>query len=106
MTGKAGHDPSPRKKSTEPAPKRELAAANLHCSCVFEERQFTIAEIARMWKLSPDAVRRLFKRLPGVFVLHPATSRSSRKYDTIRVPESVFGSRYCQHFISISGKKA
>ena len=54
----------------------------------FAERHFTVAEIAAMWKLSEDMVRRLFEKEPGVLVIETAR-RYKRRYRTLRVPESV-----------------
>lgn len=56
----------------------------------FAEPHFTVGEIAEMWKLSEDAVRRLFQDEPGVFVLgseKPSSAR--RRYTTLRIPASV-----------------
>lgn len=36
------------------------------CSSPACERHFSVAEVAKMWNLSPDAVRKLFEREPGV----------------------------------------
>lgn len=56
------------------------------------ERHYTIAEIAELWKLSPNAVRRLFQGEPGVFVAlgepRPRYGRQ-RGYVTLRIPQSV-----------------
>lgn len=56
----------------------------------FAERHYTVAEIAAMWKLSRDAVRRLFAKEPGVLVLGQTDGkRQKRRYTTLRIPESV-----------------
>lgn len=56
----------------------------------FAERHFTVAQIAEMWQLSPDSVRRLFEREPGVLALGSDHSTGyRRRYTTLRVPESV-----------------
>ena len=56
----------------------------------FTEPHYTIGEIAEMWKLSEDAVRRLFQDEPGVLVLGGGNvSRSRRRYTTLRIPASV-----------------
>ena len=56
----------------------------------FAERHYTVAEIAAMWRLSPDAVRRLFEREPGVLVLRQNEPRyAKRRYITLRIPASV-----------------
>lgn len=55
----------------------------------FRERHYVVAEIAEMWSLSADAVRKLFEREPGVLVLGDYGSRSKRRYTTLRIPQSV-----------------
>lgn len=57
---------------------------------IFAERHYTVAEIAEMWNLSPDAVRGLFKNEPGVLIFKDAGPfRSKRRYTTLRIPASV-----------------
>ena len=48
-----------------------------------------MAEVAELWNLSPDVVRKLFEREPGVLVLGDHGSRSKRRYTTLRIPQSV-----------------
>ena len=55
----------------------------------FQERHYSVAEIAEMWKLSPDVVRKLFEREPGVLIVGSDGSRSKRRYHTLRISESV-----------------
>jgi len=55
----------------------------------FNELHHTVAEVADRWKLSPDVVRRLFEREPGVLVIGDRGSRSKRRYLTLRIPGSV-----------------
>lgn len=56
----------------------------------FAERHYSVAEISQMWQLSPDSVRRLFEREPGVLALGSDHSTGyKRRYTTLRVPESV-----------------
>lgn len=54
----------------------------------FEERHFTLAEIAAMWRISREKARRLFQDEPGVIRFH-GTENGTREYNTYRVPESV-----------------
>jgi hypothetical protein len=56
---------------------------------VFAERHYTVAEIAAMWNLSKDAVRRMFQDEPGVLVLGARSSGRKRRYTTLRIPQSV-----------------
>lgn len=58
-------------------------------SGAFSERHYSVAQIAAMWNLSPDAVRKLFQKEPGVLVLDNTEGRHRRRYATLRVPESV-----------------
>jgi hypothetical protein len=54
------------------------------------ERHYTVVEIAAIWNLSKDAVRRLFQDEPGVLVLGDASPRRrKRPYKTLRIPQSV-----------------
>jgi hypothetical protein len=56
----------------------------------FMERHYTLSEIAAMWNLSHDFVRRLFQSEPGVLIMgreEPTSSR--RRYAIYRIPESV-----------------
>ena len=56
----------------------------------FKQHHYTAAEIAELWNLSPDAVRRIFEDEPGVLVLgRSSTGRGRRAYTTLRIPESV-----------------
>jgi hypothetical protein len=56
----------------------------------FAELHYTVAEIAEKWKLSEDAVRRLFEKEPGVLILgRDDRAGGRRRYTTLRIPESV-----------------
>ena len=55
----------------------------------FKERHYSVDDVAEMWKLSPDPVRKLFEHESGVLVLGNHGSRSKRRYTTLRIPESV-----------------
>jgi hypothetical protein len=53
------------------------------------ERHFSVSEIAAMWNLSVDAVRKLFRNEPGVLVIGDSNPRGKRRYLTTRVPATV-----------------
>jgi hypothetical protein len=54
----------------------------------FAERHYSIEELAKMWNMSDDFLRRLFLREAGVIVFH--NQRPGRRvYRTVRVPQSV-----------------
>jgi hypothetical protein len=50
----------------------------------------TVQQIAARWKISPDKVRRIFAREPGVLVFVSHSSRvNKRRYSTMRIPSDV-----------------
>jgi transcriptional antiterminator len=54
------------------------------------ERHYTVKEIAEIWNLSDDTVRRIFQDLPGVLKVGSGSMlRKKRGYVTLRIPESV-----------------
>lgn len=55
----------------------------------FQERHYSVAEIAETWSVSPDAVRKIFQNEPDVLVIGNDGSRNKRGYRTLRIPESV-----------------
>jgi hypothetical protein len=58
------------------------------CGPVFE-RHFSPEDLAELWGLSGDTIRRLFEKEPGVLVIERCTKSRARRYRTMRVPESV-----------------
>ena len=52
-------------------------------------RIFTPSELAELWRLSENSVRRLFQDEPGVFVMGANNPRGKRGYCTLRIPEDV-----------------
>jgi hypothetical protein len=55
---------------------------------VSHERHYSPSQIAAMWNLSEDKVRRIFEREPGSLVLENRRP-GKRRYRTLRIPESV-----------------
>src|SRR3974377_1590108 len=53
------------------------------------ERHYSPAEIGRMWGISTDFAREVFQNEPGVLRLGSNGTKHTRKYKTLRVPESV-----------------
>jgi hypothetical protein len=53
------------------------------------ERHYSPAELGELWNLSPDTVRRMFENEPGVLVFENPARSSSRRFRTLRIPESV-----------------
>jgi hypothetical protein len=54
-----------------------------------EQEFFTIAEVAKMLKVSPDTVSRLFASEPGVIDLGSPERRHKRRYRVLRIPAAV-----------------
>ncbi len=52
------------------------------------ERHYSVEELAKIWRLSADFVRRLFLREPDVVVFY-RQQQGRRVYRTLRIPESV-----------------
>jgi hypothetical protein len=56
----------------------------------FIERHYSASELAALWNLSLDTIRRIFENEPGVLVLgEDKPKRNRRRYTTLRIPESV-----------------
>lgn len=56
----------------------------------FAVKHYTVAEIAALWSLSDDAVRKIFEKESGVLVIgdtRPSLRR--RRYTTLRIPQDV-----------------
>lgn len=59
------------------------------------ERHFSVEELAELWGVSDDFVRRLFLHEPGVVIFsHYRPGR--RTYRTMRIPESVAERVHCR----------
>ena len=54
----------------------------------FGERHYSPAQIAELWGLSPDKVRQIFSKEPGVLVIG-GDGRARRRYTVLRIPASV-----------------
>ncbi len=49
-----------------------------------EEKYYSVAEIAKLWNLGPDTVRRIFAKTPGVLKIG-----NKGRYVTLRIPARV-----------------
>jgi hypothetical protein len=54
-----------------------------------EQENFTVAEIASLWRLSTDTIQRIFQDEPGVLPLGNMNPRGKRKRITLRIPRAV-----------------
>ena len=63
------------------------------CDNAFEERHFTIAEVAAMWNLSDEFVRQLVRDEPGV-TEWVRQKPGRRRYRVLRIPRTVLDRLY------------
>ncbi|MGB7945131.1 MAG: hypothetical protein WCF42_17625 [Terriglobales bacterium] len=55
-----------------------------------EERYYTVAEAAKIIKVSRDTITRLFADEPGVVDLGSPEQLHKRRYRVLRIPHAVF----------------
>ena len=56
----------------------------------FAVQHYTVGEIASLWRLSVDTIRRLFEGEPDVLVIEAQKPRfGRRRYSTLRIPQFV-----------------
>lgn len=60
----------------------------------FNETHYTVDQVADMWNLSRDSVRRMFLSEPDVPKITRPGNRYKRSYVTLRIPESVLNRVY------------
>jgi hypothetical protein len=62
-----------------------------HCDQVprMYEKHYSPVELAELWNLSTDTVRRMFENEPDVLVFENPVRSSERRFRTLRIPESV-----------------
>lgn len=53
------------------------------------EKHYAVGEVADMWNLSDETIRRLFRDEPGVIKIGDEERRWKRSYFVLRIPESV-----------------
>jgi hypothetical protein len=63
------------------------------------EKHYSVSEVAELWDLSEDSIRRLFSRKSGVLVIGSDERLHKRKRKTLRIPESVLKRVYMKHRI-------
>ena len=53
------------------------------------EKHYTVAEVAGLWSLSEDTIRKLFRDDPAVLKIGLGEKLHKRGYVVLRIPESV-----------------
>jgi excisionase family DNA binding protein len=62
----------------------------------FDQRHYTVDEVAEMWNMGRDTVTRLFRSEEGVMKLTRPGSKYKRTFTTLRIPESVLNRAYAR----------
>jgi hypothetical protein len=60
------------------------------------EKHYTCVELSKLWQLSPDTIRALFRDTPGVLKINRPERRNKRGYTSFRIPESVAQKRHAE----------
>jgi len=55
----------------------------------FEERHYSVAEVAKLWGVCGNTIRDLFRDEPGVLKFHKPVKRGKRGSVSLRIPRSV-----------------
>jgi Fic family protein len=71
----------------EPKSQRELTDL-LRLELAMAEKHFTAAELASLWGVSPQTIRNVFQKEPGVLRITQSNG-NKRSYVLTRIPESV-----------------
>ena len=58
-------------------------------STLHAERLYSRSELAELWRLSSETIRRLFQEEPGVVTIGERNPRRKRRYVMLRIPQSV-----------------
>jgi hypothetical protein len=66
------------------------------------EKHYTAKEVAKLWNLSEDTIRELFRETPGVLKIGQPARRFKRTYVSVRIPESIVQKRHAE----LHGKRA
>jgi hypothetical protein len=61
------------------------------------EKHYSVIDVAKLWGLSENTIRRMFTGEPGVVEWGNEESRFKRAYKTMRIPESVLQRVHRRH---------
>lgn len=53
------------------------------------EKHYSVSELANIWNLSDNTIRRIFENEPGVLKWGAKEGRFKRRYTTLRIPATV-----------------
>lgn len=82
--------PTQRAEGKSVGTRLQIEGQNVAVANGATERHYSPAEIAELWNLSTEEVRRIFRDEPGVLVIGSSKPRyGRRRYMTLRIPEDV-----------------
>jgi hypothetical protein len=77
----------PANEVVHSGPQSRLKLAEPKETCI--EKHYSVSELAEIWRLSENTIRRIFENEPGVLKWGTHEGRFKRKYITLRIPETV-----------------
>ena len=60
-----------------------------YTNLVVNEKYYSCTELAKVWGVSPQTIRELFRKEEGVLKIGSSGTRTRRAYKTLRIPQSV-----------------
>jgi len=76
-------------RPVRPEPEPDPEPQYEHRSYLTKEVHFAPDELAELWGVSVDSIRRIFRDEPGVLKIGEKSPKHKRQYLTLRIPESV-----------------
>ena len=68
---------------------KDHAGRIIERSALVAEKHYTPQELADIWGVSVDSIRRIFRDEPGVLKMGERSQKHKQQYLTLRIPESV-----------------
>ena len=62
---------------------------NIETACIMAEKHYEPSELAELWGVSVQTIRKIFRDEEGVLKIGSDGTRNRRAYKTLRIPESV-----------------
>lgn len=80
---------TPKSKPSSGRGKDFSYSGERYTNLAVDEKHFTPADLAKVWGVSAETIRALFRHEPGVLKIGKDGTRLRRGYKTLRIPESV-----------------
>jgi hypothetical protein len=72
-----------------PLRRSELNPLAAEAKEICAQKHYSVSDLALMWNLSENTIRRMFANEPGVLKWGTTEGRFKRRYTTLRIPETV-----------------